>query len=142
MKHENDSSTHIALRTARRAQWMTGIALFLMVISFGAWRLNLEWNELRQLRIYQTNAGDVSLQASNNGPFVVTHLVYYGFDEPSKRVAALQPPLAIIDSAGERMTRNEIARLVWFDHRGNRTNAPRASEKYLCFIIGHLRPIQ
>lgn len=61
------------------------------------------------------------LNASSDGPFVVTHLVYKGFVS----WAALPKPLAIIDSGGAYIPIKDIQKLDWRDNANEPCEPPK-----------------
>jgi hypothetical protein len=81
--------------------------------------------------------GDLTIYASQDGPFVITHLMTYGENEDGKRVAALDPPVAYIDSRGVTIPAAKIKKLVWLNTWGERKPPPRAGA---IIHILYLRP--
>ena len=124
MQTSHDLSTHDVLRTARRAQWMAGIALFLLVIGFATVQINIwyqiEFRLAMQLRLRQDRNGNLDMFGKNI-PYVVTHL-----ETSDDKHAALNPPLAV---AYTSLNRQQIVRLDWRDESGKKTAPPKANEK-------------
>jgi len=84
----------------------------------------LEGSKHPPLRLHSTEDG-LRLTSSNDGPYVITHLTTgHANSESEKRTAALNPPMAIIDSHGGTITKAEFAKLKWVDLRGEPATAP------------------
>jgi len=79
----------------------------------------------------QTTAEGLRLRSVSDGPFLVTHLYYWGGGGASKRVAALPEPLMIIDSGGARIPRQQLQRLRWKNSLGEEDSAPPADGEIL-----------
>ena len=124
MKTSNDVSTHDVLRTARRAQWMAGIALALLVIGFATVQINIwfqmEFYKVMSLRVSQHKNGDLQLWGKDLG-YVVTH-----FETSDNKYATLNPPLFVTSM---EYYRRQIVRLDWRDEDGKKTAPPKANEK-------------
>jgi hypothetical protein len=69
--------------------------------------------------------------SSSDGPFVITHVVAYGNTEQYKRVAALIPPIGIIDSYGASVN---MSQLKWVDSHGNHANAPTTQRIEVLYV--------
>ena len=63
----------------------------------------------------------ISLGPTNDGPFVVTHIVSYGGGTGDQRTATLPAPIAIIDSEGASV---DVSKLQWRNYRGEIASAP------------------
>jgi hypothetical protein len=124
MNMQNDMSTHNALRSARRANWMAGIALFLVLLGFGLayaglW-INGETQRIYRLLIRQNEVGDLTLWGKGM-PYVVTHL-----ETSDDKIAAINPPLAVTYN---EYYRRQIIRLDWRDEKGKKVQPPAPNEK-------------
>ena len=74
----------------------------------------------RSLRI--NREGDtLRLSSPSDGPSVVTHVVPYGMRQDLKRIAAVTPPIGIIDSQGASI---DLRKLKWINFFGEPADAP------------------
>ncbi|MBS1707932.1 MAG: hypothetical protein JSS65_04335 [Armatimonadetes bacterium] len=86
-------------------------------------------SEIHQVRC--TPSGDgLRLSVSDDGPFVVTHLVY----SAHKATAALPEPVAIIDSHGGEISKETIAKLKWTDILGQESDPPKLDDIQALYI--------
>jgi len=101
--------------------------LIVIALLWAAWHFfgsQLEGLKHHPLRLRSTEDG-LRLTSSNDGPYVVTHLTTgLANSESEKRTAALNPPLAIIDSHGGTITKEDFAKLKWVDLGGEPATAP------------------
>ena len=70
------------------------------------------------------DAGVLRLRSSSDGPFIVTHLVFWGDGGLSKAYAVLPEPILIIDSGGARIDKEELRNLRWRSYRGGPAPVP------------------
>ena len=127
MNTQNDSSTHIALKTARRAQWMAGIALVLLFAMFGMGRIHNSLKDMNLPGVSQDGEGNLYVNSTSDGPFVITHIQIVG--SGPQRVAALSELLAIVDSNGMKISRRQIVSMKWRNYLGNEVATPNPDEK-------------
>ncbi len=99
--------------------WLT--IVMLLLIGSGAWRLLSSIIEsMYDLRPSWSEDG-LGFSASSDGPFVITHLV----DRRQYATAALQPPLAYIDSGRLLIPIEQFKKLKWYSKFGEEVTAPK-----------------
>ena len=92
----------------------------------GSTWLNSTLSSVRALSVTWQSSGEIRLSSASDGPFVVTHLVKYGNNEGEKAVAQLPQPVAIVDSAGMTIEKDDISKLQWVNIYGQPVTAPKA----------------
>ena len=75
------------------------------------------------------NPEGLRMSCSSDGPILITHLT----DGVSK-TAQLNPPLAIIESGGTRLSKAEFERLKWVDREGHPTSPVRPEKVHLLYL--------
>lgn len=107
-------------RLRYRVRWLTGFLSFAVVgVAVGTW-LRGELAALGAPHAWR-DGQEVVVTASNDGPYVITHLIASGTGESEKRWAAIDPPVAYVDSAGARIS---LEGLQWRDVRGQPAAPP------------------
>ena len=89
----------------------------------------LEWYARPRLR---QGSGVLRVSLLNDGPLVVTHVVCRGESEGEKLTAPLNPPVAIIDSAGATI---DLTKLAWYDIHGSRTDRPSDGRLEILYYV-------
>jgi len=114
-------------RDVRRLIWWNRLWLALLLVGaicWGAQRLlDQVKTNTRALNIRWLDGG-LKLSSVSDGPFLVTHLVGLPGHDAGKLIAQLPTPLAIIDSGGAKITRDDYRKLVWKNYTGTRVAAP------------------
>lgn len=103
-----------------RVRWLTGFLSFTVAGLVVATWLRGELLALRTPHVRRDDQ-EVVVTASNDGPYVITHLIASGTGESEKRWAAIDPPVAYVDSAGARIS---LEGLRWRDVRGLPADPP------------------
>lgn len=102
--------------------WLT--LLLVGAICWGAQRLlDQVKTNTRALNIRWQDGG-LKLSSVSDGPFLVTHLVRLPGHDAREAIAQIPTPLAIIDSSGAKITRDEYLKLVWKNYTGTPAIAP------------------
>ena len=95
-----------------------GIAVLVVCVAAGIafWLMAHVENRLHASR---DDDGTLHLWIVGSGPIIVTHL-----ESPNKDSAVLPAPLLIVDSAGRRISHDQLTRLSWVDYVGRPTEPP------------------
>jgi hypothetical protein len=101
------------------------VVLSLLVVAGEVWLNSMRAN-IRALAVKWQPDGEIRFYSVSDGPFVITHLVKHGSDEGGKAVARLPQPLAIVDSAGATLSKNNVAKLAWVNIYGQLVTSPKA----------------
>lgn len=109
------------IRKLRRTVDFHTMVVILGVVLFAGFNyLSCTVKDMYKLKT-QRNGDQLEIRTISDGPFVVTHVV--ASDELHGRsIAAIDPPLGIIDSGGG--TVESLSKLVWYDTRGERVKPP------------------
>lgn len=108
-------------------------ALFLGLLASGLVGFEAWWRLSPALgRVQVEVRGDLlHIIHLSDGPFVVTHVVGRTTDHTKRRVAALDPPLAFLESGS---TDIETKNLTWQNDQGKPAAAPSVDFEALYFI--------
>jgi hypothetical protein len=109
-------------RRVEPALVVVGVVVLLFVGYLAS--LGLAFRNYQGLRAVWTEEGELALRSISDGPFVVTHLQLIAGKESNKAVAAIDPPLAIMDSHGAVMTAGQLKALKWVDILGRPAPPP------------------
>jgi hypothetical protein len=107
-------------RLRSRVRWLTGFLSFATVGLVVVVWLRGEFAAVGLPHV-RRDGQVVVVTSSNDGPFVITHLIASGTSEAVKRWAAIDPPVAYIDSGGARIS---LEGLHWRDSRGEPADPP------------------
>jgi hypothetical protein len=72
---------------------------------------------------------DIHLSAGSDGPFIATHLIRFRPGQAPFALARLPEPLVFVESGSRTITREEMARLRWFDRFGEPVTAFYVDER-------------
>lgn len=108
--------------------WVTVATLGTIILAF-LWLGNSVKSSIHQLRCTPTEYG-LRLSVSDDGPFVVTHLVDIGY----KATATLPEPIAIIDSHGGEVSKETLAKLKWINILGDESRVPPLNEMSALYV--------
>lgn len=114
-------------RRVIRLSWWNLLWVTLAIV--GGFALGFVWlgtsvkADIHQVRCTESGDG-LRLSVSDDGPFVVTHLV----DTEYKATATLPEPVAIIDSHGADISKKTIAKLKWTNILGEELDPPKLDE--------------
>ncbi len=113
----------------RTQNFLLIVAGLAMLLSGGY--ISLQAVEKSRHRLWVSGAanGEVYLSAGSDGPFIVTHLIRVRPGQAPFALVRLPEPVVFVESGNRTITREETARLRWFDRFGEPVTEFYANER-------------
>lgn len=97
-------------------------------------------NNFEQLTVEVEADGAVGFHGPD-GPFVITHLAFSRPEGPIEKIAAIDPPIAFVESGWQTLPAARAATLKWETDRGEPTSPPPpGAHLRAIYVKGKLSP--